>query len=214
MRVATARLARFHADLPCMALIAWLTSGDCATESPGNQYYAGTSDGENSRCFMSNLKSNDFPTINIGTGPSCYATSCTTAGVLQIIVKRNGGATVGTFDCPQEGGALTVRGYSGTIDCPPAADICDYDAMVATATQAMVDPAALRFRSNLPRSGSTAGGTAVRLFGRGFANPANDLTVTFGTTPAASVTVVDDTEVSAVSPAGEQPAVHATAAKP
>jgi sugar lactone lactonase YvrE len=55
--------------------------------------------------------------------------------------------------------------------------------------------------SLLPSMGDPAGGTSVRIFGRGFTGATS---VTFGQNPAAGFTVVRDTEIDAVSPAGTQ----------
>lgn len=80
------------------------------------------------------------------------------------------------YDChATHNGATTER-------CPPP-----------HATQ---DPAALRFKGSLPRAGATAGGTTVRIFGRGFS--AGDLAVQFGAEDAASVTILSDEEAEAV----------------
>ncbi|WP_308425171.1 IPT/TIG domain-containing protein, partial [Wenjunlia tyrosinilytica] len=50
-----------------------------------------------------------------------------------------------------------------------------------------------------PTTGPTTGGTTITLTGTGFTSAT---AVRFGTTPATSFTIVSDTHISAVSPAG------------
>ena len=58
-----------------------------------------------------------------------------------------------------------------------------------------------------PNSGSTAGGTAVTITGTNFAAGA---TVTFGSTAATNVVVVNSTTITATTPAGSAGAVTVT----
>jgi hypothetical protein len=107
----------------------------CESDRPTTQLYAGTSDGAGSRCFLSTLSNQEYQVPT--SGANCYMTSCTDAGTLQLVIKGAGGAEVGTFDCPIEGGDLAVDGYSGAVDCPPAAEICGIEAENAAAERAM-----------------------------------------------------------------------------
>jgi len=70
-------------------------------------------------------------------------------------------------------------------------------------------PAALRYHALptlaflSPANGSGAGGTSVLIFGSGFAiDDAGDATILFGDTPAAGVSVLDDTSILCLTPAG------------
>jgi hypothetical protein len=62
-----------------------------------------------------------------------------------------------------------------------------------------------------PNSGSTAGGTAVTIDGSGFTGASR---VTFGGTPATDVTVVSDTEITAVTPAKAAGVTHVSVTTP
>jgi hypothetical protein len=175
------------------------SSGWCETDAPTQQLYAGTSGGAGSRCVLSTLSSEAYQ-VQI-SGANCYMTQCTDAGTLQVSIKGAKGAAKGTYDCPVAGGELQVPGYTGSLECPPSEELCGREADARAAAQAMTDPAALRFKGSLPRAGHKDGGTAVRIFGRGF-SAAGDIAVRFGAADAAVITVIDDEEMEVVSPAG------------
>ncbi|WP_181408820.1 IPT/TIG domain-containing protein [Schumannella soli] len=65
-----------------------------------------------------------------------------------------------------------------------------------------------------PVSGPTGGGTTVTITGTGFTGTTGSGAVTFGGTPAASYTVVSDTQISAVTPAHAAGAVDVVVTAP
>jgi hypothetical protein len=94
--------------------------------------------------------------------------------------------------------AVVPAGAAGSVDVevttpggtssPAAGDLYAYGAPTVTGVS--------------PEAGTTAGGTAVTVTGTGFTA---DASVLFGFAPAASVTVVSGTKLTAVSPAGSGP---------
>jgi hypothetical protein len=71
--------------------------------------------------------------------------------------------------------------------------------------------AAPRIRQVTPSSGAAAGGTVVTISGRGFLTVTS---VTFGSKPAASFTIVSDSEITATAPAGAAGSVDTTVTNP
>ena len=85
--------------------------------------------------------------------------------------------------------------------------VTDSNGETGTSTQTVVVNAAPTVSSVSPRSGSTAGGTAVTIMGRGFVPGA---IVKFGTAAASSVTFVSATELKATAPAHAAGTVNVT----
>lgn len=92
---------------------------------------------------------------------------------------------------------LTFTAPAGTVG-PATIEVTRADASTAQlATFAYVE--ALAVESVAPAAGPSAGGTAVTISGRAFADPAQ---VFFGGMPATDVVVVSATEITATAPAG------------
>eukprot|EP01046_Picozoa_sp_COSAG06_P039682 COSAG06_NODE_4721_length_4007_cov_8.144831_2_plen_357_part_00 len=159
--------------------------------------------GEDSRCFESSLFKPVVPgeTFWDATGGRrnghCYKRECTDTELIVILTDASGAET--RLTCPVGGGKIYATGYSGMLLCPSFEDTCAYDAGAVDFRTSLQDPSALRFKGSLPAQGASAGGTNVRIFGRGFAD---GMSVSFGGSPAASVTIVSDAELVATTPAG------------
>jgi len=108
-------------------------------------------------------------------------------------VRFGGTATTFTIDSPTQITAVAPAGSAGSVEVPVAtsdgvSNGVSYTYLAVPALSA-VDPG----------QGSTAGGTTVTLTGTGLTGAT---AVNFGATPAASFTVVSDTQITAVTPAG------------
>lgn len=101
--------------------------------------------------------------------------------------------------------SVTVRGGienpSATVTVAPTWDAGDADsgAFIAVEIARVVVPSEPEITSIDPAEGSEAGGTAVTITGTGFEDGA---AVTIGGEAATDIVVVDDTEITAVTPAG------------
>ena len=103
------------------------------------------------------------------------------------------GPIVGAFGGFREGSTVTINNTSFTISYHGG----DGDDVVLTQGTAVAAGPTVTGIS--PNSGPTAGGTVVTITGTGFTGATG---VDFGTTAATNVTVVNDTTVTADSPAG------------
>jgi autotransporter-associated beta strand protein len=152
--------------------------------------------------------------ISPNSGPEAGGTSVTITGTgFASVAEVDFGSTLAlgsveftdttiTIDSPPGTGIVnvTVRTANGTSTPSPA----DRFTYIAAATPA---PAVTAIS---PNSGPEAGGTHVKITGAGFAAAT---AVDFGTTPATGVTVVNDTTITADSPAGTG-TVHVTVISP
>ena len=125
-------------------------------------------------------------------------------GTVVVITGTNlGGATGVTFDGIPGTGLIVTSDTSITITSPPHAagpvDVVVQTATVPSAPATFVYRVLTVITEITPPTGPTAGGTAVTITGSCFTGATG---VFFGTTAATSVTVVSDTEITAITPAG------------
>lgn len=144
------------------------------------------------------------------------------AGGTKVVLTGVGftGATAVTF------GTTPARGVHIDSDSqiealsPPAARPTTVDVTVTTSGHTSITTNVARFRYASPPSvtavdpdaGPLSGGTPVRIMGTDLGSP--ETTVHFGTTAAASATVVSDTEIDAVTPTHAQGTVDVTVTTP
>jgi hypothetical protein len=137
--------------------------------------------------------------VTPSSGPSAGGTAVTISGS-----NFTAGATVTVGSAAATGvtvvnsstiSAVTPAGATG----PASIKVTNPDGQSATATAAFTYSPPPTVGGVTPSSGPTSGGTAVTITGSNFQAGA---TVTFGTTPATSVTVVNATTLTATTPAG------------
>ncbi len=127
------------------------------------------------------------------------------AGGTPVTITGNGfaaGATVDFGPAPATN-VTVVSDTEITADSPAGAGTVDVSVTVGSLSSTAAGPDQFTYQPDVsgvaPSSGLAAGGTLVTITGNGFAASA---TVDFGPAPATNVTVVSDTEITAVSPAG------------
>jgi hypothetical protein len=144
------------------------SNGHCASVDVSKRVSAdeasGTSPGDNSRCFASNLMKEGWST-SAPRGQlkqaNCYQMQCLESGSLQILVGVQGEVPV---DCPVEGGDVTVPGYTGVVQCPPYPELCGVELASEAARVTLQDTSALRIKGLIPLSGGV--GTILRVTAR------------------------------------------------
>jgi hypothetical protein len=140
-----------------------------------------------------------------------------TAGGTTIVVTGNGFSststvTIGGNNAPVTAGSVNAGGTSLTVTSPPGpagtVDLIVTTPGIGTSPPVVTDDFTYvgtpTITSLTPTSGPTSGGTLVTLTGGVYAGT---VSVEFGTTPATDVTVISDSEVTAVSPANAAGAV-------
>ncbi|MFI2279871.1 beta strand repeat-containing protein [Nocardia beijingensis] len=130
------------------------------------------------------------------SGPTTGGTSVTITGTGfggPTTVRFGNTATTFTLDSPTQITAIAPAGSVGTVQVTVSNSSGTSNGVAYT----YVPVPALN--SITPNQGSTAGGTTVTLNGSGFTGAT---AVSFGSTPAASFTVVSDTQITAVTPPG------------
>lgn len=127
-------------------------------------------------------------TVSFGAKPGT-SVSCTADG-LTCTATSPPVASAGTVD-------VRVTNAEGQTSAAVAADQFAYTAATTTA------PGAPTVTAVSPSAGLTSGGTSVKVTGTNLTNPDGTAAISFGTTPATSVTcLADGTSCTAVSPAG------------
>ena len=98
------------------------SNGDCRVEAnAANSVDAlGETYADGSFCFVSSLVKDSYVDLTRAEG-RCYAVTCRSESELFVTVGTNPAQVV---ECPPEGGPMTVTGYSGQFECPPAARYC------------------------------------------------------------------------------------------
>jgi hypothetical protein len=156
----------------------------------------------------------DVTSINPTSGPAGTTVTINGTGFVHVteVLFGTTNATSFTVVSPTEITAVVPALLPGIAHIPPnqnitvvtstgtssisSADIFSYAAPPAPAISAIT-----------PSTGTTAGGTSVAITGSGFLSGS---TVSFGTVAAASVTFVDSTHLTAISPAGSTGTVDVT----
>ena len=139
--------------------------------------------------------------INPSSGPA--------AGDTLVTITGTGftGATVVDFGTTAATNVTVVNNTTITADSPPGTGVVDVTVTTPVGTSATSSAGAFTYIALAaptvtgvsPNSGPAAGGTLVTITGTGFSDVA---AVDFGTTAATNVTVVNDTTITADSPAG------------
>jgi hypothetical protein len=109
-------------DSQIQGLVSSLTSAD--SQRSGGQEHC-----ESCRCFESSLK--EFA-ASLGTTQAsdggmsgmCYRVHCVSATHLQIAVRSSLTGQASWYRCPDQGGELSIAGFTGALRCPPAHEIC------------------------------------------------------------------------------------------
>ena len=129
-----------HADF-CPLVVPQVS---CSADPGGADVsFAGEVYGATSRCVMGTLA----PAARVnGTGgvaravaaPACYATACSADGLTLTLSARSADGAVRRVAClaAQEGVALPVPGFAGTVTCPPAWAVCGRTPEPCAATSA------------------------------------------------------------------------------
>ena len=104
-----------------------------------------------------------------------------------------------TVECPAGGGKVNVPGYTGLLLCPAYDELCGADMRAHDWAADLANATALRFKGLTPSIGSSAGGTEITIYGRGFTD---DLEVDIGGLPATVVAVTSGgTAAQVIAPA-------------
>lgn len=150
-------------------------AGELVLDTTNNLLYAGQADGSLERTYVDQITVSNVAPTNPQTDDLWYDTTTD-------ILRRYTGTE-------WEGYALTV------------AQLNDSSITGVVLTHATIDAGVLvpTLTSISPATGPEAGGTEVTLTGTGFYSA---LGVDFGTTAAASYTIVSNTQIIAISPAG------------
>lgn len=95
-------------------------NGICADASLNSDGRRGTGEtfGPGSRCFINSLVQEGMSVTGPGVRPGCYPVTCIGNSTVQVGI---GGQLI---TCPPDGGTITVPGFRGELECPPAARIC------------------------------------------------------------------------------------------
>jgi hypothetical protein len=138
-----------------------------------------------------NGQTSGVPTIYWGSSSTVTVTGCP-GGMAEAVLQGTDTQTGTTIvrDVPLTESPVGSGTYTGTV--PPLAPV---HGNVTVAPFVYCAP----LSAVLPYAGPTSGGTKVTIFGHGFTGAT---AVHFGSAAAADVTVVSDSEVTAVSPAG------------
>ena len=143
----------------------------------------------------------DLMALNPSSGSSAGGTPVTIAGTgFTGTTAVNFGSTPASFTVVSDNqiNAISPAGTVGTVDVT----VTGTGGVSATSTADQFTnsaPVAPTVAGVNPKSGFTAGGTAVTITGGGFIGATS---VQFGTSPATSFTVVSDSQITATSPAG------------
>uniref|UniRef100_A0A7S0PH71 Uncharacterized protein n=1 Tax=Cafeteria roenbergensis TaxID=33653 RepID=A0A7S0PH71_CAFRO len=86
---------------------------------------------ESCRCLSSSLaeftqgltggSASGGPGVFVGL---CYRVHCVSASRLQVSVRSALTGAASWYACPPEGGRLSIAGFTGALECPPAAEMC------------------------------------------------------------------------------------------
>lgn len=89
---------------------------DCLDDSNDEELILGQRYGAESRCMRTTLVQGARPPIS--ERPGCFERRCSSSGVLELYIDGAWHA------CPTQGGALSVPGYSGAVQCPVSTRFC------------------------------------------------------------------------------------------
>ena len=81
------------------------------------------------RCFESSLRELTQPASGSGvtTYGSCFRANCYRRDYLQVGVRGQVDSSISWYRCPEAGGRLRIAGFTGSLVCPPAREVCQYE---------------------------------------------------------------------------------------
>jgi len=81
------------------------------------------------RCFLSSLRDVASVFVRTDDNAGCYQYNCTYPNdgpaLMYMTTRRMDGSAV-RVECPRGGGPVSVPGFSGELNCPPAEEMCPY----------------------------------------------------------------------------------------